>query len=484
MGQNEESVRRQSRSKRSVARLSSALGAFAVSLLALGANLCRADDGMHTFRLEGGPGFALTQPPANRFDVGGGGAVGYELRPVPWVGFEARFSAYVFPSSGANPTASGFGTYFAPGLGVRIHPLATLGVSDLWLAGAAVFAFTGSVVRPGVEVGIGYEFDVAWWLRIGPFVRYHHVFQTVMGGADGGFLSVGLSLAFGGDQPVRDRDGDGVLDAVDHCPTEPEDVDSFEDADGCPDPDNDADGIPDAHDACPLAAEDHDGFEDGDGCPDVDNDHDGILDSADHCPDVAEDVDGFQDDDGCPDPDDDGDGILDAQDACPSQPETPNGFEDTDGCPDAAPLPPVVRAEYEVQLDRLGERLQFPQNQSRILAGSRAALREVIALLREHSEITRMIIEAYASAEGAAEANMLLSQRRAEAIVGALVLGGVARSRLVVRAFGEARPEVSGDSEEEHAANRRVVFIVEHEVEVPAGTGVAPHAPEPLTESP
>lgn len=442
------------------------LGLLSLSLLAGGVNVARADAGMHTFRLEGGPGLALTQPPIDRFDLGGGGAVGYELRPVPWIGLEARFSAYVFPSSDANPTTSGFGTYFAPGLGVRLHPLATLGVPDLWLGGAGVVAFTGSVVRPGIEVGVGYDFDAAWWLRIGPFIRYHHVFQTEAGGADGGFVSIGLSLAFGGDERVLDHDGDGVLDAVDHCPSEPEDVDAFQDADGCPDLDDDADGIPDTRDACPNVAEDRDGFEDGDGCPDPDDDHDGILDGADHCPNVAEDVDGFEDADGCPDLDDDRDGILDTVDACPREAETQNGWQDTDGCPDVLPPPPVVRAAYEVQLDRLGERIQFPQGRSRVLASSRAALREVIALVREHPEITQMIIEAHASAEGEAAANMLLSQQRAEAIVDALVRGGVVRSRLVARAFGEERPEVAGDSEEEHAANRRVVFIVEHAVEV------------------
>jgi hypothetical protein len=48
-----------------------------------------------------------------------------------------------------------------------------------------------------------------------------------------------------------DRDGDGVPDAVDRCPDEPEDIDGFQDEDGCPDPDNDQDGVPDVSDACP-----------------------------------------------------------------------------------------------------------------------------------------------------------------------------------------------------------------------------------------
>ncbi|HEY0253868.1 MAG TPA: outer membrane beta-barrel protein, partial [Kofleriaceae bacterium] len=86
-------------------------------------------------------------------------------------------------------------------------------------------------------------------------------------------------------KPPLDTDGDGIPDATDKCPKEPEDKDGFQDEDGCPDPDNDGDGIPDATDKCPLEAEDKDNFQDDDGCPDPDNDDDGIPDAADKCPD-------------------------------------------------------------------------------------------------------------------------------------------------------------------------------------------------------
>lgn len=64
--------------------------------------------------------------------------------------------------------------------------------------------------------------------------------------------------------------------------------------------DADGDGVPDLADLCSDQAEDVDGFEDDDGCPDLDNDHDSIADNDDACPDKPEDVDGFEDDDGCP----------------------------------------------------------------------------------------------------------------------------------------------------------------------------------------
>jgi OmpA-OmpF porin, OOP family len=101
--------------------------------------------------------------------------------------------------------------------------------------------------------------------------------------------------------------------------------------------DKDRDNVEDDVDQCPGVAEDLDGFQDDDGCPEFDNDNDGIYDSRDACDEEAEDVDGFQDTDGCPDPDNDGDKVPDSLDACPDKPETVNGYKDDDGCPDEKP---------------------------------------------------------------------------------------------------------------------------------------------------
>ncbi len=69
--------------------------------------------------------------------------------------------------------------------------------------------------------------------------------------------------------PPPDADGDGVIDADDKCVEEAEDIDLFEDEDGCPDLDNDADGITDAEDDCPGEPENMDGWDDTDGCPEA-----------------------------------------------------------------------------------------------------------------------------------------------------------------------------------------------------------------------
>lgn len=60
--------------------------------------------------------------------------------------------------------------------------------------------------------------------------------------------------------------------------------------------DTDNDGIPDSKDKCPTLAEDIDGYEDDDGCPEIDSDGDGVPDAIDKCPDKP----GPKSNSGCP----------------------------------------------------------------------------------------------------------------------------------------------------------------------------------------
>ena len=78
-------------------------------------------------------------------------------------------------------------------------------------------------------------------------------------------LLLGAGMAFAAEP---DADNDGIADAVDKCPNAPEDMDGFQDDDGCPDPDNDGDGVRDVDDKCPNEPENFNGIQDTDGCPD------------------------------------------------------------------------------------------------------------------------------------------------------------------------------------------------------------------------
>ena len=257
-----------------------------------------------------------------------------------------------------------------------------------------------------------------------------------------------LGYTMPAEEKEPDADGDGIPDAVDQCPNEPEDEDGFQDEDGCPDLDNDGDGIPDADDKCPNEAEDIDGFEDDDGCPDPDNDGDGILDVDDKCPDEA----GPPENNGCPDPDRDGDGVPDRIDNCPDEP----GTVENQGC-EAKQLVVIGDGQLEIL-----EKVFFKTGSAKLQKRSWALLDNVAAVLIAHPEIKKIRVEGHTDATGRLKYNMILSKKRANTVVRYLVgRGQVSRSRLVARGFGPKRPLVpDATTREERAMNRRVEFHI------------------------
>ncbi len=298
-------------------------------------------------------------------------------------------------------------------------------------------------------------------------------------------------------QENADRDGDGILDAVDLCPDAPEDFDNYEDQDGCPeDQDTDGDGIPDSRDRCPNDKEDFDGDDDEDGCPDLakDRDGDGIADDVDQCPDNPEDKDGFDDNghlppdtDGCPEPDNDKDGILDGPDKCPLQPEDKDGFEDADGCPDPdndqdriadvndkCPNQPEdydgdadddgcpdVYKSIVIRDDRieLKQTVHFATGKARILSKSFPLLNEVALAMGDNATI-KVRIEGHTDSRGSARYNLGLSKQRAASVRRYMVARGVDPGRMQSEGYGEDRPIEDNRTSDGRAANRRVEFVI------------------------
>jgi outer membrane protein OmpA-like peptidoglycan-associated protein len=254
--------------------------------------------------------------------------------------------------------------------------------------------------------------------------------------------------------PDPDNDEDGVLDVYDGCPMDPEDRDGYEDEDGCPDPDNDLDGLMDYEDECPLDPEDIDGWEDLDGCPDIDNDADGILDVSDDCRNNPEDFDGWEDADGCPDPDNDADGILDVDDDCPDEPETWNAFEDDDGCPDESII--------EVTCDAIiiYEKVYFETNSDEIRSRSFNLLNQIADVMHARPDIRRIRVEGHTDNRGSDSHNLELSDRRANSVRLYLMDRGIDSMRIESQGFGEAQPIADNESSNGRAENRRVEFVI------------------------
>ena len=248
--------------------------------------------------------------------------------------------------------------------------------------------------------------------------------------------------------PETDNDRDRIPDRLDHCPNKAEDYDQTDDEDGCPDNDNDGDGITDRKDACPDEAEDLDSWEDDDGCPEEDNDGDGFPDGSDLCPDHPEDLDNFDDGDGCPDRDNDDDRVPDVVDACPLDPEVYNQIEDQDGCPDETP-PEILRFTGVVR------GITFETGKAVIRSSSESVLQEALDVFERYPDLS-LEIQGHTDDRGEAEANLSLSQARAEAVVAWFVTRGIDPLRFVAVGYGESQPIADNRSEKGRSENRRV----------------------------
>ena len=301
--------------------------------------------------------------------------------------------------------------------------------------------------------GLSYWFNDAFSLTLKTtYKAYSKQVDGLIGNDDGGLSHLqhlaGFSFAFGD----GDIDRDGVKDSEDACP----DVPGLESLNGCPD--DDGDGVRNSDDDCPLTA----GLAALNGCPDADND--GIKDSDDACPTVA----GVAALNGCPDAD--GDGITDADDACP----TVAGGKSTNGCPDAdadgvadkddkcpsvagpasnngcPEFPLSMLADYDINFDLEKYNIDSQDVQR---------LSTVIKVLLANND-ANISIEGHADNTGEESYNNPLSKNRASSIKDYLVNVGIDANRLSTKAFGEAMPKASNDTDEGRAINRRVEFKV------------------------
>jgi outer membrane protein OmpA-like peptidoglycan-associated protein len=109
----------------------------------------------------------------------------------------------------------------------------------------------------------------------------------------------------------------------------------------------------------------------------------------------------------------------------------------------------------------LEETVQLEFDTAIIRGISYPVLDNVARMLRDHPEYRRINLVGHADYQGDADANLRLSQRRAERVRDALIDRGVEPGRLTVSAVGEADPLVDGQRVIDNRVNRRVEFVVE-----------------------
>ena len=103
--------------------------------------------------------------------------------------------------------------------------------------------------------------------------------------------------------------------------------------------------------------------------------------------------------------------------------------------------------------------IYFDSGKSEVKPESEAALKEVVKLLSGDPAL-KLLVVGHTDSVGQLEANMKLSQARAEAVVQALVKGhGVAAARLRAQGAGPIAPVATNRTEEGRAKNRRVELV-------------------------
>lgn len=390
--------------------------------------------------------------------------------------------------------------------GFLYRPVAVLGTGDAQvLAGSQVqlgFALSylsmGERLHLGIETRLsarvtGFEYSARDVARVDLMATAQTLLARqlllglgvgapVVGGGGPGSppLSLILRLAWA---PLSNRrhvgldvDKDGIPDANDRCPYEPETANGYRDEDGCPD---ELPTLPDLRPAAPaaesedlapttpatgtasIAANTRTSAEQASagqaplsattGALVTDRDGDGIPDSEDRCPVSPEDRDQFEDEDGCPELDNDDDGIVDVADLCPLEAETKNGQFDDDGCPERPGARIAITRDQLV----LSEPVRYRAASAVLDTRSLPLLRELAKTLREHPGFV-IEIQGHTDDVGGKQQNLRLSQARADAVRTFLQKNGIAKARLSARGYGATRPVESNRTPVGRSRNRRV----------------------------
>lgn len=102
--------------------------------------------------------------------------------------------------------------------------------------------------------------------------------------------------------------------------------------------------------------------------------------------------------------------------------------------------------------------IRFDVNKSTIKPESMGIINEIVALLKEKSEL-KFSIEGHTDSDGDDKTNQALSEARANSVKSKMIDLGISSSRLKSKGFGESKPISDNNSSEGKANNRRVEFI-------------------------
>ncbi len=174
----------------------------------------------------------------------------------------------------------------------------------------------------------------------------------------------------------------------------------------------------------------------------VDTDGDGVPDNMDECPTVK----GLAAFKGCPDTD--GDGVPDKDDKCPDK----IGSVENNGCP-------IINDTVIKQLNFAAQAIQFETGKDIIRNTSFVQLDNVVKILNDNVE-NNLVIDGHTDNVGSAEANVVLSKKRADAVKNYFVKKGINADRLITNGYGDTKPVAENNNALNKAKNRRVELSI------------------------
>ena len=122
----------------------------------------------------------------------------------------------------------------------------------------------------------------------------------------------------------------------------------------------------------------------------------------------------------------------------------------------------LAPARVAITADRLiiEDKIFFETGSTIVAPSSHGLLDEVALLLLDHPELNLVQVQGHTDDVGEAQANLELSNQRAQAVVNYLIAAGLSPNRLEAIGYGEDRPLTPDISTSARAKNRRVEFHV------------------------
>jgi cytochrome c oxidase subunit 2 len=119
----------------------------------------------------------------------------------------------------------------------------------------------------------------------------------------------------------------------------------------------------------------------------------------------------------------------------------------------------ALRGETEADRTVVLDYVTFEIGSDELTELSRYQLEDVVSALKKYPDMY-LQLGGHTDNTGDADANMSLSQRRADRVLAYLVDNGISAARLQAVGYGPTRPIETNDTEEGRAQNRRIDFTI------------------------